>query len=66
VVTCEQNTIDEPGEDGVYVEPSVTGAGQFKANRITGLKADFQSLVNKAGAGYKLTNSENERSSFKP
>lgn len=48
------NVIERPGEDGIYIEQRVTGAGTFRDNTVRGLAEGHRALVNAGANAYRL------------
>jgi len=58
-MTFEGNTIDRPGEAGVFIESKVNGSASFTSNVVRGLGKGAVPYANNAGAALKVTLSAN-------
>ncbi len=52
----ERNRIENPGEDGIVIEPPVNGSGTFRNNTVVGLGPNFKAIANNGGSDYTVAN----------
>jgi hypothetical protein len=55
----DRNRINHPANEGVYIESSVIGSGNFTNNTVSNLNAGQLQFSNHAGTGYVVTQSGN-------